>query len=188
MMKQNSNKLLFIVLLILTSTQILFLFNNRDIEIYSALFLSASAIYLLFVYLLFKVDLKRNRVLFILISFFLLKIIFVNTEPLGSDDYYRYIWDGKVQVSGINPYHYSPEDSSLQSLHSDILPEKVSYPEIKTIYLPGSQLLFAISYLISGETAIGLKIIYLLFELMLLLSLFYLLKERAITLVQKASK
>ena len=176
-MKQIFNKFLLVVLLFLTAAQILFLLNSKDIEIYSFLFLAASAIYLLFVYLLFKVDLKSNRVLFILIFLFFLKIIFVNTEPLGSDDYYRYIWDGKIQVSGINPYQYSPEDSSLQSLHSDILPEKVSYPEIKTIYFPVSQWLFATSYLISGENAIGLKIFYLLFELLILISLYYLLKR-----------
>jgi hypothetical protein len=106
--------------------------------------------------------------------------LFINIEPIGSDDYYRYIWDGKVHSNGINPYLFSPEDSTLRFLHSELLPEKVSYLEIKTIYFPVSQWLFAKSYLISGENAIGLKFFYIIFEFLLLTSLFFLLKRFSI--------
>ncbi len=177
MLKQYSNRLLLIVLLALIATQVIFFFNSRDIEIYSALFLSASAIYILFILLLFKTDISKSQLLVILISFFLLKIMFVNTEPVGSDDYYRYIWDGKVQANGINPFLYAPNDQALSELHSELLPEKVSYPNIKTIYFPVSQWLFTLSYWISGENAVGLKIFYLLFELVILLSLYALLNK-----------
>lgn len=173
---------LFSIFLILILVQTFFHFYVKDIELYTALFISSSLLYLIFVFLINKFDVNKNKLFLIISVLLLLKILFINTEPLGTDDYYRYIWDGKVQVNGINPYKYSPEDSSLQSLQSDILPEKVSYPEIKTIYFPVSQWLFAISYLISGENAIGLKIFYLLFELLLLVSLFYLLKRFSISI------
>jgi len=173
---------LFSVFLILILVQTFFHPYVKDIELYTALFISSSLLYLIFVFLINKFDVNKNKLFLIISVLLLLKILFINTEPLGTDDYYRYIWDGKVQVNGINPYKYSPEDSSLQSLQSDILPEKVSYPEIKTIYFPVSQWLFAISYLISGENAIGLKIFYLLFELLLLVSLFYLLKRFSISI------
>ena len=29
-------------------------------------------------------------------------------DPLLSSDIYRYVWDGKVQAAGINPYRYFP--------------------------------------------------------------------------------
>ena len=29
-------------------------------------------------------------------------------DPLLSSDIYRYVWDGKVQAAGINPYRYVP--------------------------------------------------------------------------------
>jgi hypothetical protein len=159
-------------LLALIAVQIAFFFSSRNIEIYSAMFISASAIYLFFVVLLFKTEICKSQLLLLLISFFLLKVIFVNTEPVGSDDYYRYLWDGKVQAKGINPFLYSPNDQNLIELHSELLPEKVSYPGIKTIYFPVSQWLFTVSYWISGENAIGLKIFYLLFELVILISLY----------------
>jgi hypothetical protein len=104
-------------------------------------------------------------------------MILINTQPTGSDDYYRYIWDGKVQTDGINPYLYAPNDSVLNHLHSELLPEKVSYPNIKTIYFPVSQWLFTLSYCLSGENAVGLKIIYLLFELITLIALYFLLRS-----------
>lgn len=182
MLKRYLNKLFLIVLLALIATQVVFFFSSRDIEIYSTLFLSASAIYIFFVSMLFKTVLSKSQLLVILISFFLLKIIFVNIEPVGSDDYYRYIWDGKVQANEINPFLYQPNSPYLNHLHSELLPEKVSYPNIKTIYFPVSQRIFVIGYWISGENAIGLKIIYLLFELITLIALYFLLKRFAIDL------
>ena len=106
---------------------------------------------------------------------FLLKLLFITVDPIGSDDYYRYLWDGKVQANGINPFLYSPNDKNLDSLHSDLLPEKVSYPHIRTIYFPVSQMLFTVAYWISGESAVGLKIILFFAELLILISLYYLL-------------
>jgi len=180
MSNRKTSHLFFSILLILILLQTIFLFNSGDIRLYSILFISSSLIYLIFIFLLNKCDVNQNQLFLVIGVLLLFKILFINTEPIGSDDYYRYIWDGKVQVNGINPYLFSPEDSTLRFLHSELLPEKVSYPEIKTIYFPVSQWLFAISYQISGENAIGLKIFYLLFELLLLVSLFYLLKQFSI--------
>ena len=37
-------------------------------------------------------------------------------DPLLSSDIYRYIWDGKVQAAGINPYRYFPAHHALAAL------------------------------------------------------------------------
>src|SRR5947207_7417737 len=37
-------------------------------------------------------------------------------DPLLSSDIYRYIWDGKVQAAGINPYRYFPAHEGLAFL------------------------------------------------------------------------
>jgi alpha-1,6-mannosyltransferase len=177
---RKTSPLFYSIILILILSQAIFFFNSKDVELYAILFIFSSVLYLIIVFLINKYDVNHHQLFLIISVLLLFKILYINTEPIGSDDYYRYIWDGKVQVNGINPYLFSAEDSSLQSLHTDILPEKVSYPGIKTIYFPVSQWLFVISYLISGENAIGLKILYLLFELLILISLFYLLKRLSI--------
>jgi len=180
MSNRKTSYLFFSVLLILILLQTIFLFNTGDIRLYSILFISSSLTYLIFIFLLNKYDVNQNQLFLIIVVLLLFKILFINIEPIGSDDYYRYIWDGKVHSNGINPYLFSPEDSTLRFLHSELLPEKVSYLEIKTIYFPVSQWLFAKSYLISGENAIGLKFFYIIFEFLLLTSLFFLLKRFSI--------
>ena len=45
-----------------------------------------------------------------------LRVPFLLTEPLLSDDIFRYVWDGRVQHAGINPYLYAPEAQELAFL------------------------------------------------------------------------
>lgn len=56
-------------------------------------------------------------------ALFRLSILF--SPPYLSDDIYRYIWDGRVQATGVNPYRYIPADQSL----ADLRDEKI-YPNI----------------------------------------------------------
>src|SRR5258705_9977652 len=37
-------------------------------------------------------------------------------DPLLSSDIYRYVWDGRVQAAGINPYRYLPAHEALAFL------------------------------------------------------------------------
>jgi hypothetical protein len=41
--------------------------------------------------------------------------------PRSSDDLYRYIWDGRVQAAGIDPYRYAPAAPELVPLRDDVL-------------------------------------------------------------------
>ena len=174
---KNFKKTFFASLVLLIVINLSFFFSDRSIQNYSFSFILSSFIYLVTVITLFKTDLSNSQVHAVLITFFLIKILFISIEPMGSDDYYRYLWDGKVQANGINPYLYAPNDQTLIPLHSELLPEKISYPKIRTIYFPVSQFLFTIAYQISGENAIGLKIFLLISELLILISLYYLLKH-----------
>ena len=82
---------------------------------------------------------RKSRLLFVLglifAALFRLSIIF--SPPYLSDDIYRYIWDGRVQFAGINPYRYIPADESLVDLRDDKI-----YPNInrrdyaRTMYPP----------------------------------------------------
>ena len=107
----------------------------------------------------------------------MLRFALMPIHPIGSDDYYRYIWDGKVEAHGINPYRYAPDDLALSNLHSDKLPKFVNYPEMKTIYPPLSQAIFFISYLSSNESFLGLKFYQLIFEILTVSALFLILSK-----------
>src|SRR6516165_9000180 len=79
-----------------------------------------------------------------------------------SDDIYRYIWDGRVQAAGINPYRYIPTDVNLAPLR-----DQAVFPNINrnnyapTIYPPVAQLLFFAATRF-GETVPAVKLVLVL--------------------------
>lgn len=124
---------------------------------------------------------KKFSLVQVIVFFGLLfRLTLVPASPTTSDDYYRYLWEGKILLHGVNPYEKNPADSSLNYLHGEDLPSKVTFKTMAAIYPPAAQLIFAAGYFISGESPVGLKLIYLVcefFTLLFLLKLFRLQKE-----------
>ncbi|HKA54032.1 MAG TPA: hypothetical protein VKJ47_10265 [Candidatus Binatia bacterium] len=87
-------------------------------------------------------------VLFAFALLFRLPLLF--TEPRLSTDLYRYLWDGRVQTAGINPYRYAPADGALRFLRDDAVYRRINRKEFPTIYPAGAQLIFR------GAAALGL--------------------------------
>ncbi len=170
---------IFISLLILFSIIILsvHLLNHTPIRIFTISYITSSAVYILISFFLLKYNLNKNVIIISVLMGIILRFSFINTMPIGSDDIYRYMWDGKVQSNGINPYKFSPVDSNLVYLHSDILPSKVNFPELKTIYFPLSQWLFFLGYQLSGESIGGYKLILMIFELLTIVILHLILRK-----------
>jgi hypothetical protein len=68
--------------------------------------------------------------------------------PRTSDDAYRYVWDGRVLLAGIDPYQFVPADPALVQLRDPVLfpdgqPPLINRPGVPTIYPPIAQLWFA---------------------------------------------
>lgn len=75
----------------------------------------------------------------------LLRLLFIAEAPRLSGDVYRYLWDGKVLAAGHNPYALAPADPRLAALRERWHPE-INHPEIRTIYPPHAELLFAAAH------------------------------------------
>jgi Glycosyltransferase family 87 len=71
-------------------------------------------------WLLRKVTLKL-AVGLILVGGIALQVIALSGPPQQSTDSYRYIWDGRVQAAGIDPYLYAPADAGVARLRDDFL-------------------------------------------------------------------
>jgi len=71
-------------------------------------------------WLLRKVPL-RTSVALILLGGIAVQIAAVSAPPAESDDLYRYIWDGRVQAAGIDPYAYVPAARQLAGLRDEFL-------------------------------------------------------------------
>jgi hypothetical protein len=121
-------------------------------------------IYLAVVWLSFRTrDSQRLLVLgLVFAALFRLSIIF--SPPYLSDDIYRYVWDGRVQSAGINPYRYIPADESLAALRD----EKI-YPNINrrdyahTMYPPIAEAAFLLITRVS-ESVTWMKAAMVAFE------------------------
>jgi hypothetical protein len=87
-----------------------------------------------------------DRVLWLIVSVAILLRAYVWLfDPLLSSDIYRYIWDGRVQAAGINPYRYFPADPALASLRDTaIFPHINRVDTAATIYPPVAQFFFLV--------------------------------------------
>ncbi len=74
-----------------------------------------------------------------------LRLTVIPLTPTLSDDIYRNIWDGRVQVAGFNPYLHAPEDKELAHLRDDLIWPRINHPELKTIYPPTAQYLSSLA-------------------------------------------
>ena len=60
-----------------------------------------------------------GAVVLVLLTGAVMRAIAFVPPPLLSTDVYRYVWDGRVQGAGINPYQYVPADPALAALRDD---------------------------------------------------------------------
>jgi hypothetical protein len=93
-------------------------------------------------WLLRKVPLRAS-VLLILLGGIAIELAAVSAPPRNSDDLYRYIWDGRVQAAGIDPYEYVPAAHQLAGLRDELLWHRGAHWCVRPAYvsaLPAAEL------------------------------------------------
>jgi hypothetical protein len=81
-----------------------------------------------------------------------------------SDDINRYIWDGRVQAAGINPYRYIPTEPDLAPLRDEaVFPQVNRNNYAPTIYPPVAQMLFLLANRLGG-TVLAIKLVFVAIE------------------------
>src|SRR5688572_30520745 len=91
----------------------------RDIQWFIKVALVQSLIYLVAVWIVLRARSSRSTFLLVVVFAVLFRLSIVFSPPYLSDDIYRYIWDGRVQAAGINPYRYLPSAPELVQLRDD---------------------------------------------------------------------
>ncbi len=89
---------------------------------------------------------------------------------------YRYIWDGRVQQNGINPYLYPPSSEELKPLRDDKIYPNIDRKDYPTIYPAGAQLLFRVFHILTGDRIFRFKGLIVFFDVMTVLMLLALLR------------
>ncbi|MGA7853301.1 MAG: glycosyltransferase 87 family protein [Candidatus Acidiferrales bacterium] len=83
-------------------------------------------------------------------------IPFLMQPPGPDDDIHRYVWDGRVQRLGYNPYIVVPNDPAFAALHTAET-RTLNNPEVPSPYPPGAELFFRAVTAIH-ESVLALKI------------------------------
>jgi alpha-1,6-mannosyltransferase len=111
------------------------------------------------------VQLKKRDFWFLATAAILLRLIFIVALPNLSQDFYRFIWDGRMLVAGWNPYLHLPEDL-IASGTAPVEQARELYAGMGelngshyTNYPPLNQLIFALAGIFAGKSILGSVII-----------------------------
>jgi len=157
------------------------LFGLADIQLYVIMFLFLSVLYLTGVFLVIKLMPKEETswrltgiIIFLAIIF---RLCLIPSNPaVLSKDMYRYIWDGRVQQNGINPYLYPPQADELKNLRDNQIFPNINRKDYPTLYPAGAQIFFRIFYVLAGNSVTAHKGIMVFFDILTLLVLSALLR------------
>ena len=117
----------------------------------------------------------------VLIFAALFRLVVLFSEPIQEDDFYRYLWDGKVVASGLNPYRFTPrevqtdngKEGPLQPYREltetdarfALILSRVNHPDVPTLYPPVAQAVFGLAALIAPGSLLALRLIFFCFDL-----------------------
>lgn len=107
-------------------------------------------------------DDHRHQLLLRLGSLLRLSMIF--SLPMLSDDFYRYVWDGRVLLAGTNPFQYQPEAwmEHLGPVANHDWADLYAHLNSKTyysVYPPFLQGIFAFGAWLSGGSTLGAVVV-----------------------------
>jgi hypothetical protein len=78
---------------------------------------------------------------------FWLVVVFLRLAALPlapGDDFWRYQWEGKIQLAGFNPYVNAPDDPHLEAVRAQYPAwQKINHRDFRAIYPPGAEIIFA---------------------------------------------
>lgn len=150
-------------------------YNSRNVWTFVFLMLTAWAV---LIWSFLKAPSGTSRVA--LVSLWTWAIAFriagLFATPVFEDDWYRYLWDGRVFAEEGNPYTQPPaayfSDGAVPEHFQRIL-DNVNYPDVRTIYGPVCEYLFLVSHWMAPGQLWPLKVMLIATDL---LAIFFLLR------------
>jgi hypothetical protein len=106
---------------------------------------------------------NSTKILWTILAFSLIfRLTLLPATP--SDDVYRYLWEGKLQLNWLNPYSIPPESSILEGLRDNFF-SGINHKHLTTIYPPLTLMVFVIADYVS-HSLLSMKSTFLLFDLL----------------------
>jgi hypothetical protein len=115
----------------------------------------------------------------ILVGALTLRAILLPVLPDLSHDSWRYLWDARVTLHGYSPYVYGPGNPLFISLR-DFVYNNSRFRSAPTIYPPGAQAIYLLSYLLAPSNLIVLKGFFVGFDVITCGALAFLLQRKGL--------
>jgi hypothetical protein len=120
---------------------------------------------------------ERGALAIILGVAVLARLVLAFAPPTLSTDVFRYIWDGRVQAAGINPYRHLPVAPELAHLRDIAVWPNINRADYAvTIYPPAAQMLFLVAALL-GDGVVAMKLVLVAAEAVTVATLIALLRH-----------
>jgi alpha-1,6-mannosyltransferase len=124
----------------------------------------------------FERSVSRRVVIIGLVLAAVWHIEFLRVPAGADDDIHRYVWDGRLQRLGYNPYLVVPSDPAVQGLHTAET-RNLNNPDLPSPYPPGALLFFRAVTAIQ-ESTFALKVAFVVCEIAMVLVLLDLLSGK----------
>ena len=163
----------------------------RPILLFVLIEVLAGAIYLFSALTARNAPQDKSAMAWIIVVGLAMRALLFSSTPIQEDDYYRYLWDGAVTASGINPYSHSPREAleagedaqaplpGLRELadSSGVVAKRINHPELRTIYPPTAQGAFAPAHWLRPWSLPAWRAILFLFDVATLYILILILRS-----------
>tara|TARA_R110002167_G_scaffold24807_2_gene86817 strand:+ start:56 stop:1483 length:1428 start_codon:yes stop_codon:yes gene_type:complete len=123
-------------------------------------------LYVALFFLFYKlIQLKKHQLTFLAAIAFIFRLLFLFSIPNLSQDFYRFIWDGRMILEGFNPYLYTPESFILKGVFPIYQAQELYHGmgmlngSHFTNYPPLNQLCFVIAGFFAGKSILGSVIV-----------------------------
>jgi alpha-1,6-mannosyltransferase len=134
-----------------------FLDLSKHPDLFLACLVIAAVAYIRTLFLLDRVSASSRQALLLclaLAAFWRVPILLM--PPTLSTDVYRYVWDGRIQRLGYNPYLVVPSDPAHRELHTAET-RLMNHPDLPTPYPAGAELFFRAAMTVN-ESARAMKL------------------------------
>lgn len=129
--------------------------------------------FLSYVFLSFRNENSANCLKTLVAIGILIRVVLLFVEPNLSDDFYRFVWDGRLLNHGINPFLELPSYYINNNLHSDFLTkdlyDNLNSQNYYTVYPPVLQAVFGVATFLFPKSVFGsiviMKTFLLIFEI-----------------------
>jgi len=117
--------------------------DAQDVNWLIILALCQGWLYICAAWIVWRARSNRATLIIVLVFASLFRLSLLFAPPYLSDDIYRYVWDGRVQAAGINPYRYIPADKALEPLRDEAIYPRINRKDFApTIYPPLAQVIY----------------------------------------------